>query len=146
MAIEDAAVLARQLRGKGDLADNLSAFVAERYPRTSAITRASWRFGRIGQWGGRLSCWLRDGLFGLAGAGGRPGGAVELRAVRRWPAPSGRATGNELTGWPAHGPLPCSRRRSWWRRVAEPGGAPVLSRFQCMRLSAPLGAPSARAP
>jgi 2-polyprenyl-6-methoxyphenol hydroxylase-like FAD-dependent oxidoreductase len=65
MAIEDAAVLARQLRGKGDLADNLSAFVAERYPRTSAITRASWRFGRIGQWGGRLSCWLRDELFGL---------------------------------------------------------------------------------
>jgi 2-polyprenyl-6-methoxyphenol hydroxylase-like FAD-dependent oxidoreductase len=47
------------------LADNLSAFVADRYPRTSAITRASWRFGRIGQWGGRLSCWLRDGLFGL---------------------------------------------------------------------------------
>jgi 2-polyprenyl-6-methoxyphenol hydroxylase-like FAD-dependent oxidoreductase len=65
MAIEDAAVLARQLRREGVMADNLSAFVAERYPRTSAITTASWRVGRIGQWGGRLSCWLRDELFGL---------------------------------------------------------------------------------
>ena len=34
-------------------------------PRTAAITRASWRFGRLGQWGGRLPCWLRDRLIGL---------------------------------------------------------------------------------
>jgi 2-polyprenyl-6-methoxyphenol hydroxylase-like FAD-dependent oxidoreductase len=66
MAIEDAAVLARWLRGDGDLAHNLGAFVAERFPRTTDITKASWRFGRIGQWEGRLSCWVRDGLFGLA--------------------------------------------------------------------------------
>jgi 2-polyprenyl-6-methoxyphenol hydroxylase-like FAD-dependent oxidoreductase len=65
MAIEDAAVLARHLRGGGDLAHNLAAFVAERYPRTASVTRTSWRFGRLGQWQGRLPCWLRDRLFGL---------------------------------------------------------------------------------
>ena len=65
MAIEDAVVLARRMRGDGDLAHKLASFVAERSPRTSAITRESWRFGRLGQWEGRLPCWLRDRLFGL---------------------------------------------------------------------------------
>jgi 2-polyprenyl-6-methoxyphenol hydroxylase-like FAD-dependent oxidoreductase len=65
MAIEDAAVLARRLSRGDDLGRNLSAFVAERYPRTSAITKGSWRFGWVAQWEGRLPCWLRDRLFGL---------------------------------------------------------------------------------
>ena len=32
---------------------------------TSAITNESWRFGRIGQWEGRLSVRLRDALFAV---------------------------------------------------------------------------------
>jgi 2-polyprenyl-6-methoxyphenol hydroxylase-like FAD-dependent oxidoreductase len=64
MAIEDAAVLARSLRGGTDLDRNLEAFIAERFPRTSDITKTSWTFGSFGQWEGRLSCWVRDGLFG----------------------------------------------------------------------------------
>jgi 2-polyprenyl-6-methoxyphenol hydroxylase-like FAD-dependent oxidoreductase len=66
MAIEDAVVLARQLRGTGPLADRLAAFVAERYPRTTAITKESWKFGAMGQWQGRVSCWVRDRFLGVA--------------------------------------------------------------------------------
>ena len=66
MAIEDSVVLARCLRREGDLKDKLAAFTVERYPRTSAITNKSWRFGRIGHWEGPVSCWLRDRLVGLA--------------------------------------------------------------------------------
>src|SRR5262249_52223838 len=29
-----------------------------RFPRTAAVTRVSWRFGRVGRWEGRLACWL----------------------------------------------------------------------------------------
>jgi 2-polyprenyl-6-methoxyphenol hydroxylase-like FAD-dependent oxidoreductase len=65
MAIEDAVVLARRLQGDGDLEHNLASFVAERSPRTAAITRESWRFGRVGQWEGRLPCRFRDRLLGL---------------------------------------------------------------------------------
>jgi 2-polyprenyl-6-methoxyphenol hydroxylase-like FAD-dependent oxidoreductase len=61
MAIEDAVVLARRLRGDGDLAHNLASFVAERSPRTSAITRGSRRFGRLGQWGGS-DCRVGSGI------------------------------------------------------------------------------------
>jgi len=65
MAIEDAVVLARHLRTAGPIPDRLAAFVAERYPRTTAITRESWMFGARGQWKGRVSCWLRDRLLGV---------------------------------------------------------------------------------
>jgi 2-polyprenyl-6-methoxyphenol hydroxylase-like FAD-dependent oxidoreductase len=65
MAIEDAAVLARHLRSGGEVAAGMAAFVAERYPRTTSVTRGSWRFGRVGHWEGRLRCWARDRLLGL---------------------------------------------------------------------------------
>lgn len=65
MAIEDSVVLARRLGGAGDPVQNVAAFSEERYPRTTSVTKASWRFGRLGQWEGRRSCWLRDGLLGL---------------------------------------------------------------------------------
>lgn len=65
MAIEDAAVLARHLRANPILDQALGAFVAERYPRTTAVTQMSWRMGSIGQKSGRLTCWARDRLFRL---------------------------------------------------------------------------------
>lgn len=65
LAVEDAAALARHLGGGADPEPGLAAFVAERYPRTTAVTEESWRFGRVGQWEGRLSCRMRDTLFGL---------------------------------------------------------------------------------
>ena len=43
----------------------LAAFAAERYQRTSGITTESWRLGRVGQWQGRASCWVRDRVLGL---------------------------------------------------------------------------------
>lgn len=65
LAIEDAAVLARHVGGCPDLKRGLASFVAERHPRTSAITRESRRFGRIGQWEGRVPSQMRDALFSL---------------------------------------------------------------------------------
>jgi len=95
MAIEDAAVLARQLLGGGAPAPNLAAFAEGRYPRTSAITRASWRFRRLGQWEGRLPCWLRDRLIGLVLLAVGP---PELRDVRRGAAPGRHGGRRKLTG------------------------------------------------
>jgi 2-polyprenyl-6-methoxyphenol hydroxylase-like FAD-dependent oxidoreductase len=62
-AIEDGVVLARALAGGPDPARALEAFTAERSPRTAAITNESWRFGKLGQWQGRVSCWLRDRML-----------------------------------------------------------------------------------
>jgi 2-polyprenyl-6-methoxyphenol hydroxylase-like FAD-dependent oxidoreductase len=64
-AIEDGVVLARALAAHPDPARGLEAFTAERYRRTAAITNGSWRFGKVGQWEGRLACWLRDRVFGF---------------------------------------------------------------------------------
>ncbi|MBP3956835.1 FAD-dependent monooxygenase [Gemmata sp. G18] len=60
MALEDAVALARCLATAPDPARGLEAFAAERYPRTTAITRESRRFGALGQREGRLLCWVRD--------------------------------------------------------------------------------------
>jgi len=65
MAIEDGVALARALATHADPARGLEAFAAERYPRTAAVTRESWRFGKVGQWRGRASCWVRDRAFGF---------------------------------------------------------------------------------
>jgi 2-polyprenyl-6-methoxyphenol hydroxylase-like FAD-dependent oxidoreductase len=65
MAIEDCVVLARCLTANPDPARALEAFTAERYERTAGITKESWRFGKVGQWEGRLSCWFRDRLLGF---------------------------------------------------------------------------------
>jgi 2-polyprenyl-6-methoxyphenol hydroxylase-like FAD-dependent oxidoreductase len=64
-AIEDGVVLARALAANPDPARALEAFAAERYERTAGITRESWRIGQVSQWEGRVSCWLRDRLFGF---------------------------------------------------------------------------------
>ena len=63
MAIEDGVVLARAMAA--NTASAWEAFTAERYKRTTAITNESWQFGKVGQWDGSVSCWLRDRLFGL---------------------------------------------------------------------------------
>lgn len=66
MAIEDGVALARALAVEsGDPTRALVAFAAERYPRTAAITRESWRLGKVAQWEGRLPCWVRDRALGL---------------------------------------------------------------------------------
>jgi 2-polyprenyl-6-methoxyphenol hydroxylase-like FAD-dependent oxidoreductase len=67
MAIEDAVVLARNLKAAPDPARALEAFTAERYPRTAAIVRKSWKFGLLSQKEGRFTCWLRDTAIGLVG-------------------------------------------------------------------------------
>lgn len=65
MAIEDAVVLARNLKRHANPEQALEAFTAERYARTAGITNESWRFGKVGQWQGRVSCWIRDRILGL---------------------------------------------------------------------------------
>jgi 2-polyprenyl-6-methoxyphenol hydroxylase-like FAD-dependent oxidoreductase len=62
-AIEDGVVLARHLGRATDVPAALAGFEAERFDRTRAITEESWRFGRVGQWEGRLACGLRDRLM-----------------------------------------------------------------------------------
>jgi 2-polyprenyl-6-methoxyphenol hydroxylase-like FAD-dependent oxidoreductase len=65
LAIEDAVVLARHLHDNAAPERAITAFAAERYPRTTAVTQESWQFGAIGQWQGRLACGVRDRLFRL---------------------------------------------------------------------------------
>lgn len=79
MALEDAVVLARHLATTSNPTRALEAFAAERSPRTSAIVRESWKFGRIGQKQGRLTCWLRDAFVGLFGPWASP------RALLKYP-------------------------------------------------------------
>jgi 2-polyprenyl-6-methoxyphenol hydroxylase-like FAD-dependent oxidoreductase len=65
MAIEDGVVLARAMASSLGPARALEAFAAQRQKRTAAITNESWRFGKIGQWEGRVTCWFRDRVLGL---------------------------------------------------------------------------------
>lgn len=65
MALEDAVVLARCLTASADPATGLEAFTAERRARTAAVTRESWKLGRLGQIEGRAGCWVRDAALGL---------------------------------------------------------------------------------
>ena len=65
MAMEDAVVLARCLVRHSDPESALAAFESERYPRTSAVTNEAWKFGKMLQWEGRASVWLRDRLTGV---------------------------------------------------------------------------------
>lgn len=62
MAIEDGAVLARCLSEAADLESGLRAYEAERYGRTTLITRMSLLTGRIGQWSG-AGARLRDAFY-----------------------------------------------------------------------------------
>jgi 2-polyprenyl-6-methoxyphenol hydroxylase-like FAD-dependent oxidoreductase len=77
MALEDAVVLARCLKGAADPVKGLADFAEERYRRTTFITRRSWSFGRIGQMDGRVSCFIRNNLFALATRIGGPGGFLK---------------------------------------------------------------------
>ncbi len=65
MAIEDAVVLSRCLAIAGNPEVALAEFEAERYSRTSAVTNEAWKFGKMLQWEGRVSVWLRDLLAGM---------------------------------------------------------------------------------
>ena len=60
MAIEDAVVLAHCLSTCASVREALAAYERARVSRTTAVVNASWRFGRVAQMEGRLSCWLRD--------------------------------------------------------------------------------------
>ena len=77
MAIEDAVVLAQSLQlrrpevgrdaqasecstPENDIEWKLDHYVGRRFPRTRTIVETSWRLGQIGQYEGRLACWLRD--------------------------------------------------------------------------------------
>ncbi|HEX8694589.1 MAG TPA: FAD-dependent monooxygenase [Longimicrobium sp.] len=66
MAIEDAAVLAACLAARpDDLPAALRRFERRRYGRTTAVTRRSLLYGRIGQWSSPLAVRLRDAAFRL---------------------------------------------------------------------------------
>ena len=65
MAIEDAVVLARCLATAQNAEDALAEFEAQRFRRTSAVTNEAWKFGKMLQWEGRVSVWLRDLLAGI---------------------------------------------------------------------------------
>lgn len=65
VAIEDAVALARAMVTTASPAEAFVAFKSERYKRTSAITNESWRLGKVAQWEGRFSCWLRDAGLGV---------------------------------------------------------------------------------
>jgi 2-polyprenyl-6-methoxyphenol hydroxylase-like FAD-dependent oxidoreductase len=65
LAIEDGVALARHLKRTADVPAALAAFEAERFPRTTAVTNDSWRFGWVAQLEGRIACGVRDRLFGL---------------------------------------------------------------------------------
>jgi 2-polyprenyl-6-methoxyphenol hydroxylase-like FAD-dependent oxidoreductase len=91
LAIEDAAVLARHLAPGGDPVRALAEFTAERFPRAAEITRTSWRFGRIGQWQGRFSCWARDAVFGPVMRLAGPGGLLRYAAYDPGPVPDAGA-------------------------------------------------------
>jgi 2-polyprenyl-6-methoxyphenol hydroxylase-like FAD-dependent oxidoreductase len=64
MAMEDAAVLARELvkadHGETSVPAALVAYVARRKPRVETIVRLSRQIGEEGQLDGRLACWRRN--------------------------------------------------------------------------------------
>jgi 2-polyprenyl-6-methoxyphenol hydroxylase-like FAD-dependent oxidoreductase len=62
-AIEDALVLAQQLRGAIDTIAALRSYEAQRLHRTGYITNLSWRIGELSQWENPVLCWLRNAAF-----------------------------------------------------------------------------------
>jgi len=64
LAMEDAAVLAEELskaaRGKTDVREALTSYVARRRRRVDTIVRLSREIGEEGQLTGALACWLRN--------------------------------------------------------------------------------------
>jgi 2-polyprenyl-6-methoxyphenol hydroxylase-like FAD-dependent oxidoreductase len=64
-ALEDAVVLADCWRQCREVEPALRRYEQERQRRTAAITRASWRLGKICQWENPPACWLRNSLTQL---------------------------------------------------------------------------------
>jgi 2-polyprenyl-6-methoxyphenol hydroxylase-like FAD-dependent oxidoreductase len=60
MAIEDAVCLAAILTEVREVQTALRHYEQSRFPRTTAITKNSWRLGIIGQWENPIGCWLRN--------------------------------------------------------------------------------------
>jgi 2-polyprenyl-6-methoxyphenol hydroxylase-like FAD-dependent oxidoreductase len=97
MAIEDAVVLARRLSAAGDPAKRLAEYARERYRRTAAVTKRSWRIGRVGHWEGRVSSWFRDRLLGLLAPVVAASGYARYAAFDVGPLAPGAAA-EELSG------------------------------------------------
>jgi 2-polyprenyl-6-methoxyphenol hydroxylase-like FAD-dependent oxidoreductase len=70
-ALEDAVVLADCWRQCREVEPALRRYEQERQRRTAAITRASWRLGKICQWESPPACWLRNSLTQLMPASSR---------------------------------------------------------------------------
>ena len=62
-AIEDAAVLARELAGGSDVPAALRAYEVARRERTAKFQALAWRLGRMGRWDSRVACGFRDRLM-----------------------------------------------------------------------------------
>lgn len=62
-ALEDAAVLARCLRGTSTIPDALGAYEAIRLRRANGLTRQAAMLGWLGLWRNPLSCWLREQMM-----------------------------------------------------------------------------------
>jgi FAD-dependent urate hydroxylase len=61
-ATEDAMYLAATLARARHVETALRHYEQVRYPRTTAITKDSWRFGSLCQWENPFGCWLRNRL------------------------------------------------------------------------------------
>ncbi|HVS73699.1 MAG TPA: FAD-dependent monooxygenase [Phycisphaerae bacterium] len=65
MAIDDAIVLARNLRDSPTVEAALLAYEHERLPRTRLIVNRSWSYGRLARWKSPLAVKLRESLLRL---------------------------------------------------------------------------------
>jgi FAD-dependent urate hydroxylase len=74
-AIEDAVYLAAVLAGTRDIEAALRHYEQARFSRTAAITKDSWRLGRVCQWEDPFGCWLRNRLTSWTP------GAISLRLM-----------------------------------------------------------------
>ncbi len=88
MAIEDAVVLARHLATTGEPARALETFTAERFGRTAAIVRESWKFGKLAHKEGRFVCWLRDTAIGVLAKFASPAGFLKYARLDVGPLPA----------------------------------------------------------
>jgi 2-polyprenyl-6-methoxyphenol hydroxylase-like FAD-dependent oxidoreductase len=61
-AIEDAVYLAASLARGRYVETALRHYERVRYPRTTGITKDSWRYGSVSQWEKPFCCWLRNTL------------------------------------------------------------------------------------
>ena len=60
MAMEDAAVLAEELAGRGKIGEALANYERRRKPRVRTVMQVSRAVGEEGQRSGALACWLRN--------------------------------------------------------------------------------------